>query len=89
MRKALIVLSEFDVARLVAQHLACQGFQSEVLTEAQPVFRHAREGRPDLIILNYNSLPDVFGADVCRGLVIAFVLVLATSFIARRLRREL
>jgi CheY-like chemotaxis protein len=68
MRKALIVLSEPDVARLVADHLAHQGFQSKVLTEGLPVMSHAREGQPDLIILNYNSLPDVFGADVCRAL---------------------
>ena len=68
MRKALIVLSEPDIARLVAEHLANQGFQSKVLTEGRPVFSHAREGQPDLIILNYNSLPDVFGADVCRAL---------------------
>ena len=54
MRKALIVVSELDVARLLAQHLAYQGFQSKVLLEGQPVFSHAREGPPDLIILNYN-----------------------------------
>jgi DNA-binding response OmpR family regulator len=68
MRKALIVLSEPDVARLVAELLANQGFQSEVMSEGQPVFGLARQGQPDLIILNYNSLPDVFGADVCRAL---------------------
>ena len=68
MRNALIVLGEPDVARLVAEHLARQGFQSKVLTEGLPVMSHAREGQPDLIILNYNSLPDVYGADVCRAL---------------------
>ena len=68
MRNALIVLGEPDVARLVAEHLARQGFQSKVLTEGLPVMSHAREGQPDLIILNYNSLPDVIGADVCRAL---------------------
>ena len=68
MRKALIVVSEFDVGRLLAEHLAHQGFQSKVLSEGLPVMSHAREGQPDLIILNYNSLPDVSGRDVCQAL---------------------
>src|SRR6516162_8384221 len=68
MRNALIVVSEPDVGRLLAEHLAHQGFQSKVLTEGLPVMSHAREGQPDLIILNYNSLPDVSGTDVCRTL---------------------
>jgi DNA-binding response OmpR family regulator len=67
MRSALIVVGELDVGRLLAEHLAHQGFQSKLLTEGLPVMSHAREGQPDLIILNYNSLPDVYGADVCRA----------------------
>jgi PleD family two-component response regulator len=33
-----------------------------------PVTRQAQQEQPDLILLNYNSLPDVDGGEVCRAL---------------------
>ena len=66
--KTLLVWDEPEIAELLARFLAQRGYQSKILWEGKPAVSVARAYQPDLILLRYNALPDVLGAEVCKEL---------------------
>jgi len=62
-----IVEDEADLARLVASHLAKDGFRTSVFGDAESFFRSLPRDKPDAVLLDI-MLPDASGMDVCRKL---------------------
>jgi two-component system phosphate regulon response regulator PhoB/two-component system alkaline phosphatase synthesis response regulator PhoP len=62
-----IVEDEADLGRLIASHLAKEGFRTSVSGDAQGFLRILSKEKPDVILLDL-MLPDASGLDVCRRL---------------------
>ena len=65
--RALVVEDEPDVAELMRYHLAKEGYEVTVLASGAEAVRHAREARPDVILLDV-MVPHLNGWEVCRRL---------------------
>jgi DNA-binding response OmpR family regulator len=65
--RVAIVEDEADLARLVASHLAKDGFRASVFGAAESFLRSLVKDVPDLLLLDI-MLPDANGTDVCRRL---------------------
>jgi DNA-binding response OmpR family regulator len=66
-RRVLIVDDESDLAHLVADYLAREGFDTNVAAAGEEALRQARAVPPDVVILDL-MLPDMDGIEVCRRL---------------------
>jgi DNA-binding response OmpR family regulator len=65
--RALVVDDEEDLARLVADYLARDGFATEVAFDGERALELARASSPDLVVLDL-MLPGIGGVEVCRQL---------------------
>jgi two-component system, OmpR family, alkaline phosphatase synthesis response regulator PhoP len=65
--RILVAEDERDVAELVRYTLAREGFEVVVAANGADALRHAKEGRPDLVLLDL-MLPQVNGWELCRRL---------------------
>jgi DNA-binding response OmpR family regulator len=65
--RILVVEDDRDIAMLLADDLAAEGHQVEVVTDGETASRRAREPGWDLVILDV-MLPQRDGFDVCRDL---------------------
>lgn len=63
----LIVEDDEDIAELLEYNLQRQGYRPSCATTGEDGLREAREGGPDLILLDL-MLPGLSGLDVCRAL---------------------
>jgi two-component system alkaline phosphatase synthesis response regulator PhoP len=63
----LIVEDDADIAALIAHYLQKSGYSAEIVPDGGRALTHARETRPDLIILDV-MLPGLNGLEVCRAL---------------------
>lgn len=79
--RALIVDDEEDLARLVADYLSRDGFETQLAATGELGLELARERWPDVIILDL-MLPGIDGIEVCRQLrtfTDAYVLMLTAK----------
>jgi DNA-binding response OmpR family regulator len=67
MARILVVEDEPDIAMLLADDLAAEGYQVEVVTDGETAVRRGKEPGLDLIVLDV-MLPRRDGFDVCRDL---------------------
>jgi DNA-binding response OmpR family regulator len=65
--KILVVDDEEDILELVRYNLAKEGYRLACVTSGEQALREAKEGSPDLILLDL-MLPGLDGLDVCRRL---------------------
>jgi two-component system, OmpR family, alkaline phosphatase synthesis response regulator PhoP len=65
--KILVVEDEEDILELVRYNLAKEGYRVACVTSGEQGLREAKEGAPDLILLDL-MLPGLDGLDVCRRL---------------------
>jgi two-component system, OmpR family, response regulator RegX3 len=65
--RVLLVEDELSIAEPFAQALAREGFEPSIARTAADAIRLAREGNPDVVLLDL-TLPDGDGRDVCRQL---------------------
>jgi DNA-binding response OmpR family regulator len=65
--RILVAEDERDVAELVRYTLAREGFEVVVAANGADALRHAKESRPDLVLLDL-MLPQVNGWELCRRL---------------------
>jgi DNA-binding response OmpR family regulator len=65
--RVLVVEDEPDVAELIRYHLAKEGYEVTVLASGAEALKHARESRPDVILLDI-MVPHLNGWEVCRRL---------------------
>lgn len=65
--KILVVDDEEDILELVRYNLAKEGYRVACVTSGEQALREAKEGAPDLILLDL-MLPGLDGLDVCRRL---------------------
>jgi two-component system alkaline phosphatase synthesis response regulator PhoP len=65
--RILVAEDERDVAELIRYTLAREGFDVVIATNGSEALRQAREGRPDLMLLDL-MLPQVNGWELCRRL---------------------
>jgi phosphate regulon transcriptional regulator PhoB len=65
--RILVAEDERDVAELIRYTLAREGFEVILATNGADALRQAREGRPDLVLLDL-MLPQVNGWELCRRL---------------------
>ena len=65
--RALVVDDEEDLARLVADYLARDGFATQVALDGQRALELARASSPDVVVLDL-MLPGIDGVEVCRQL---------------------
>jgi len=65
--KILVVDDEEDILELVRYNLAKEGYQVACVTSGEQALREAKEGSPDLILLDL-MLPGLDGLDVCKQL---------------------
>jgi two-component system alkaline phosphatase synthesis response regulator PhoP len=65
--KILVVDDEEDILELVRYNLAKEGYRVACVTSGEHALREAKEGAPDLILLDL-MLPGLDGLDVCRRL---------------------
>jgi two-component system, OmpR family, alkaline phosphatase synthesis response regulator PhoP len=63
----LVVEDEQDVAELIRFNLHKEGYEVTVVGNGADGVRHAREGKPDVILLDI-MVPDLNGWEVCRRL---------------------
>jgi two-component system alkaline phosphatase synthesis response regulator PhoP len=66
-QKVLVVDDEEDILELVRYNLIKEGYQVVCVTSGELALKEAKEGSPDLILLDL-MLPGVDGLDVCRHL---------------------
>src|SRR5438270_87765 len=64
-KRIAIVEDEAELASLIDYNLARNGYQTEVLTEAEGALKSLEHSRPDLIVLDV-MLPGVDGFELCR-----------------------
>lgn len=67
MSRILLVDDERDIARLLADDLAVEGYDVEIATDGETAERRGRDAGWDLILLDV-MLPKKDGFDVCRAL---------------------
>jgi two-component system, OmpR family, alkaline phosphatase synthesis response regulator PhoP len=65
--KILVIDDEEDILELVRYNLAKEGYRVACVTSGEQALREAKEGAPDLILLDL-MLPGLDGLDVCRRL---------------------
>jgi DNA-binding response OmpR family regulator len=65
--RALVVDDEEDLARLVADYLASDGFATQVAFDGERALELARADAPDVVVLDL-MLPGIDGIEVCRRL---------------------
>jgi DNA-binding response OmpR family regulator len=65
--RALVVDDEEDLARLVADYLARDGFAVQVALDGERALELARASSPDVVVLDL-MLPGIDGVEVCRQL---------------------
>jgi len=65
--KILVVDDEEDILELVRYNLAKEGYRVSCVTSGEQALKEAKEGAPDLILLDL-MLPGLDGLDVCRRL---------------------
>jgi DNA-binding response OmpR family regulator len=65
--RVLVVEDEQDVAELIRFNLIKEGYEVTVLGNGMDGVRHAREGKPDVILLDI-MVPQLNGWEVCRRL---------------------
>ena len=65
--RVLVVEDEPDVAELIRFNLHKEGYEVTVLGNGGDAIRHAREGQPDLVLLDI-MVPQLNGWEVCRRL---------------------
>lgn len=63
-QKLLVVDDEPDIADLLSQILACQGYDTRVAREARDAINECADWRPDGVVLDA-MLPDMSGFDAC------------------------
>jgi len=63
----LIVDDDDDLQNVVCAMLRAAGFQAAAVSSAEEAFDTLRQGRPDLMVLDWN-LPGMSGVDFCRRL---------------------
>lgn len=66
-RKVLVVDDDVRTVELVKLYLSREGYRVLTAYDGVEALRLAREGRPDLIVLDL-MLPDIYGLEVCRVL---------------------
>jgi DNA-binding response OmpR family regulator len=66
-QKILVVDDEEDILELVRYNLLKEGYQVVCVTSGELALKEAKEGSPDLILLDL-MLPGLDGLDVCRRL---------------------
>ncbi|MGO9567432.1 MAG: response regulator [Desulfomonilaceae bacterium] len=66
-QKILVVDDEEDILELIRYNLAKEGYRVACVTSGEQALREAKEGAPDLILLDL-MLPGLDGLDVCRRL---------------------
>ena len=64
-KRIAIVEDEAELASLIDYNLTRNGYQTEVLTEAEGAIKSLEHSRPDLIVLDV-MLPGVDGFELCR-----------------------
>ncbi|HLN47417.1 MAG TPA: response regulator, partial [Magnetospirillaceae bacterium] len=64
---ALVVDDEPDIANLLKDALAAEGFDVDVAADGMAALRRARSQAPDLVVLDI-GLPGLDGFEVCRAL---------------------
>ncbi len=64
-KRIAIVEDERELASLIDYNLARNGYQTEILTEAEGALKSLEHSRPDLIVLDV-MLPGVDGFELCR-----------------------
>ncbi|KKM11166.1 hypothetical protein SY88_10025 [Clostridiales bacterium PH28_bin88] len=64
-KKVLVVDDDPKIVELVKAYLEKEGFQVLTALDGETALRTAREGKPDLVVLDV-MLPQVSGFDVCR-----------------------
>ena len=65
--RVLVVEDEPDVAELIRFNLHKEGYEVTVLGNGGDAIRHAREGQPDVVLLDI-MVPQLNGWEVCRRL---------------------
>jgi two-component system, OmpR family, alkaline phosphatase synthesis response regulator PhoP len=65
--KILVVDDEEDILELVRYNLSKEGYRVSCVTSGEQALKEAKEGAPDLILLDL-MLPGLDGLDVCRRL---------------------
>ncbi len=65
--KILVIEDEEDILALVQYNLVKSGFEVDIAPSGEEGLQKARQGRPDLIVLDL-MLPSVDGLEVCRQL---------------------
>jgi two-component system, OmpR family, alkaline phosphatase synthesis response regulator PhoP len=65
--KILVVDDEEDILELIRYNLVKEGYRLACVTSGEEALREAKEGSPDLILLDL-MLPGLDGLDVCRRL---------------------
>jgi DNA-binding response OmpR family regulator len=65
--RVLVIEDEPDVAELIRYNLSKEGFEVRVATNGIVGLKHARESRPDMILLDI-MVPQMNGWEVCRRL---------------------
>jgi DNA-binding response OmpR family regulator len=65
--KVLVVEDERDVAELIRFNLMREGYEVVVAPSGGDAVKHARDGRPDIILLDI-MVPQLNGWEVCRRL---------------------
>jgi DNA-binding response OmpR family regulator len=66
-QRVLVVDDEAPLAKLVAQYLAKDGFDTTVVGDGPGAVQQARDLRPDVVVLDL-GLPGLDGIEVCRQL---------------------
>ncbi len=66
-RCALVIDDEPNIAALLSETLAGEGFEVQIAADGMAALRRAREHAPDLVILDI-GLPGLDGFEVCRAL---------------------
>lgn len=66
-QKILVVDDEEDILELVRYNLSKEGYRIACVTSGEQALKEAKEGSPDLILLDL-MLPGLDGLDVCRRL---------------------
>src|SRR5260370_32200354 len=67
MARILVVEDEPDIQEVLEYNLQRDGHEITLMSTAKEGLRHARERRPDLVLLDF-MLPDGSGTDLCKAL---------------------
>jgi DNA-binding response OmpR family regulator len=65
--RVLVVDDESIVTEVVQRYLVREGFQVDIASDGRSGLKQAREGTPDLVVLDL-MLPELDGLEVCRQL---------------------